>query len=133
MGYVISGAVGADASVWRLRLSGAFSRAACRDLQREVLGALGRARSVSLVVDLDAVTEMCAACIDTLLTGYTVALQRGHGFSVTNARGRAGQALRRAGLIAREDARDADANDGRRRRSARGRRRTDSGKAAASQ
>jgi anti-anti-sigma regulatory factor len=126
-GYVISSDVGADSSGWRLRLSGAFSRSACHDLQREVLGGLGRARSGSLVVNLDAVTEMCAACIDILLTGYTFALQRGLGFAVTDAGGRAGHALRRAGLIADEHPGDS-AIDDRQRRPARRRRRADSGR-----
>lgn len=96
--YVISGATERDGSVRRLRLVGAFHGVARADLQRAVLGNLGKARTVSLVIDLAAVTEICAACVDVLLTGYTVALQRGHGFAVTNLSGRVGGSLRRAGF-----------------------------------
>jgi anti-anti-sigma regulatory factor len=96
--YVISDATELHGSTRRLRLAGAFHRVARADLQRAVLGNLGKARTVSLVIDLAAVTEICAVCVDVLLTGYTVALQRGHGFAVTNASGRPARALRRAGF-----------------------------------
>ncbi|SNY03895.1 SDR family NAD(P)-dependent oxidoreductase [Paractinoplanes atraurantiacus] len=86
-----------------LHLSGAFDKAAHRELRRELWGAFARKRRGRVVVDLARVDEIGSECIEVLLMGYTKALRGGHGFEVTGAQGGVRQMLEATGLCERPD------------------------------
>ncbi len=83
-----------------LLLSGVFDRHAQRDLRRRLRDAFARSQHGRVVLDVARVDELSGECVETLLTGYTLALRGGYGFEITNARGNVRLLLEATGLCA---------------------------------